>query len=87
MGRSARAGDVLPGPAVRLDAVGDRLDPGVVPFRKAHSFEVHVSGGEYNVAVGLSDCFGMKAGIATAMVRYGIGDLAGLLALGERLWR
>ncbi|MBX7102715.1 MAG: sugar kinase [Gemmataceae bacterium] len=58
-----------------LGSLVHRLDPGVVPFRKAHSFEVHVSGGEYNVAAGLSDCFGMKSGIATAMVRYGIGDL------------
>ncbi|HYT94374.1 MAG TPA: sugar kinase, partial [Gemmataceae bacterium] len=52
-----------------------RLDPGVVPFRKARSFDVHVSGGEYNVAAGLSDCFGLRTGIATAMVNYGIGEL------------
>jgi 2-dehydro-3-deoxygluconokinase len=52
-----------------------RLDPGVVPFRKARSFDVHVSGGEYNVAAGLSDCFGLRAGVATAMVNYGIGEL------------
>jgi 2-dehydro-3-deoxygluconokinase len=58
-----------------LGALVHRLDPGVVPFRKARSFEVHVSGGEYNVAAGLSDCFGLRAGIATAMVNYGIGEL------------
>jgi len=58
-----------------LGAVIHRLDPGVVPFRKADSVSIHVSGGEYNVAAGLSDCFGMKTGIATAMVNYGIGEL------------
>ncbi|MCJ7543809.1 MAG: sugar kinase [Phycisphaerae bacterium] len=58
-----------------LGAVVHRLDPGVVPFRKARSFDVHVSGGEYNVAAGLSDCFRLRTGIATAMVNYGIGEL------------
>jgi 2-dehydro-3-deoxygluconokinase len=47
----------------------------VIPFRKARSVEIHVSGGEYNVAAGLSDCFGLRAGIATAMVNYPIGEL------------
>jgi 2-dehydro-3-deoxygluconokinase len=58
-----------------LGAVVHRLDPGVVPFRKARSFDVHVSGGEYNVAAALADCFGLRAGVATAMVRHGIGEL------------
>ncbi|HJT78149.1 MAG TPA: sugar kinase [Gemmataceae bacterium] len=58
-----------------LGALVHRLDPGVVPFRKARSFAVHVSGGEYNVAADLSDCFRMRTGVATAMVRYGIGEL------------
>ncbi|OAI38975.1 ribokinase, partial [Planctomycetaceae bacterium SCGC AG-212-D15] len=47
----------------------------MIPFRKARSVEIHVSGGEYNVAANLSDCFGLKTGIATAMVNYGIGEL------------
>ncbi len=58
-----------------LGALVHRLDPGTIPFRKARSFNVHVSGGEYNVAANLSDCFGMQTGIATAMVNYGIGEL------------
>src|SRR5580765_3409024 len=58
-----------------LGALVHRLDPGIVPFRKARSFDVHVSGGEYNVAAGLADCFELRTGIATAMVRYGIGEL------------
>jgi 2-dehydro-3-deoxygluconokinase len=58
-----------------LGALVHRLDPGIIPFRKARSFDVHVSGGEYNVAANLSDCFGLRTGIATAMVNYGIGEL------------
>jgi 2-dehydro-3-deoxygluconokinase len=58
-----------------LGAVVHRLDPGILPFRKARSLEVHVSGGEYNVAANLASCFGLNTGIATAMVDYGIGEL------------
>src|SRR5262245_34712019 len=58
-----------------LGALVHRLDPGVIPFRKARSLEIHVSGGEYNVAANLSDCFGLRTGIATAMVNYPIGEL------------
>src|SRR6266446_5952347 len=58
-----------------LGALVHRLDPGVIPLRKARSVEIHVSGGEYNVAANLSDCFGMRTGMATAMVNYGIGEL------------
>ncbi len=58
-----------------LGALVHRLDPGIIPFRKAKSFDIHVSGGEYNVAANLADCFGLKTGIATAMVNYGIGEL------------
>ncbi len=58
-----------------LGSLVHRLDPGTIPFRKARSFEIHVSGGEYNVAANLSDCFGLKTGIATAMVDYGVGEI------------
>jgi 2-dehydro-3-deoxygluconokinase len=58
-----------------LGALVHRLDPGAVPFRKARSVEIHVSGGEYNVAANLADCFGLKTGVATAMVNYPIGEL------------
>jgi 2-dehydro-3-deoxygluconokinase len=58
-----------------LGALVHRLDPGVVPFRKATGCTIHVSGGEFNCAANLADCFGMRTGIATAMVRYPIGDL------------
>ena len=52
-----------------------RLDPGIIPFRKASECKIHVSGGEYNVAANLADCFRMKTGVASAMVDYPIGDL------------
>lgn len=58
-----------------LGALVHRLDPGEIPFRKAHMAEIHVSGGEYNVAANLSDCFGLRTGICTAMVDYPIGEL------------
>src|SRR5213596_561411 len=58
-----------------LGALVHRLDPGIIPFRKATQCQIHVSGGEFNVAANLADCFGMKTGIATAMVDYPIGDL------------
>src|SRR5947199_5032591 len=58
-----------------LGAMVHRLDPGVIPFRKAHECRIHVSGGEFNVAANLADCFRMQTGIATAMVNYPIGQL------------
>jgi len=58
-----------------LGALVHRLDPGIIPFRKATECAIHVSGGEFNVAANLADCFGMKTGIASAMVDYPIGDL------------
>jgi 2-dehydro-3-deoxygluconokinase len=60
---------------VSLGALVHRLDPGIVPFRKATQCQIHVSGGEFNCAANLSDCFGLQTGIVTAMVDYPIGDL------------
>jgi 2-dehydro-3-deoxygluconokinase len=60
---------------VSLGALVHRLDTGIIPFRKATQCLIHVSGGEFNCAANLSDCFGMKTGIATAMVNYPVGDL------------
>ncbi|HZK67601.1 MAG TPA: sugar kinase [Chloroflexota bacterium] len=58
-----------------LGGIIHRLDPGIVPFRKATECQIHVSGGEFNCAANLSDCFGRRTGIASAMVRYPIGEL------------
>jgi 2-dehydro-3-deoxygluconokinase len=60
---------------VSLGALIHRLDPGIIPFRKASQCQIHVSGGEFNVAANLADCFRLQAGIASAMVDYPIGDL------------
>ena len=58
-----------------LGAIVHRLDPGIIPFRKASGCQIHVSGGEFNVAANLADCFRLRTAIATAMVDYPIGDL------------
>jgi len=58
-----------------LGALVHRFDPGVIPFRKAARCDIHVSGGEFNCAANLADCFRMKTGIATALVDYPIGEL------------
>ncbi len=60
---------------VSLGALVHRLDPGIIPFRKATECRIHVSGGEFNVAANLADCFRLNTGIVTAMVEYPIGDL------------
>lgn len=69
---------IHPGGALDLLALGGlviRLDTGVVPFRKAHQAAIHVSGAEFNVAANLADCFGLRSGIASAMVDYPVGEL------------
>ncbi len=58
-----------------LGALVHRLDPGIIPFRKAARCDIHVSGGEFNVSANLADCFRLNTGIATAMVDYPVGDL------------
>lgn len=60
---------------VAIGAVNHRVDSGIIPFHKATEWRVHLSGGEYNVAANLANCFGMKTGIMTAMVDYPIGHL------------
>jgi len=56
-----------------LGALVTRLDPGIVPFGFADTYDIHVSGGEYNVAANLSRCFGLSTAVASAMVAYPIG--------------
>ncbi|MGA7160218.1 MAG: sugar kinase [Bacteroidota bacterium] len=60
---------------VSLGALVHRLDPGIIPFRKATECQIHTSGGEFNVAANLADCFRLNTGIVTAMVDYPIGDM------------
>src|SRR5437763_14902639 len=69
-----------------LGALVHRLDPGIIPFRKATECRIHVSGGEFNCAANLANCFGMRTGVASAMVDYPIGDLINerVLAMGVK---
>jgi 2-dehydro-3-deoxygluconokinase len=70
--------DIRPEAALDFVSVGaliHRLDPGIIPFRKATECAIHVSGGEFNCAANLADCFRLKTGIATAMVDYPVGEL------------
>ncbi len=71
---------------VSLGALIHRIDPGIIPFRKATECHIHVSGGEFNVAANLSDAFNLNAGLVSAMVDYPIGDLVAerVRAMGVR---
>jgi len=60
---------------VSLGALNHRVDSGTIPFSKATDWKVHPSGGEYNVAANLANCFRLKTGVVSAMVKYPIGDL------------
>ena len=60
---------------VSLGALNHRVDSGIVPFSKATEWQVHPSGGEYNVAADLANCFRLHTGMVAAMVDYPIGDL------------
>src|SRR5215204_5255647 len=60
---------------VSLGALVHRIDPGIIPFRKATECKIHVSGGEFNCAANLADCFRLNTGVASAMVDYPIGDM------------
>jgi 2-dehydro-3-deoxygluconokinase len=60
---------------IALGALVNRLDPGIIPWRKAGHCDIYVSGGEFNVAANLSDCFRLHTAVASAMVDYPLGDL------------
>ncbi len=58
---------------IALGALVTRLDPGIVPFEYADRYDIHVSGGEFNVAANLARAFGQKTAVVSAMVDYPIG--------------
>jgi len=60
---------------VSLGALNHRVDSGIIPFSKATEWQVHPSGGEYNVAANMANCFRLRSGMVSAMVDYPIGDL------------
>jgi 2-dehydro-3-deoxygluconokinase len=60
-----------------------RLDPGASRIRDTRTFDVWEGGGEYNVARAAAACYGLRAGIVTALVDNEIGQLiAGLIRRG-----
>jgi 2-dehydro-3-deoxygluconokinase len=52
-----------------------RFDPGPSRIAEAESFKVWEGGGEYNVARGLSRCFGLRTAVVTALVDNAVGLL------------
>lgn len=60
---------------VSLGEVMLRLDPGEGRIHTARSFRAWEGGGEYNVARGLRRCFGLRAGVVTALVDNPVGRL------------
>ena len=60
---------------VSLGEIMLRLDPGEGRIKTARSFTAWEGGGEYNVARGLSRCFGLRAGVVTALVDNEVGHL------------
>lgn len=58
-----------------------RLDPGAGRVRTTRQFDVWEGGGEYNVARGLSRCFGQRAALASALADNEIGRLMENLVL------
>lgn len=52
-----------------------RFDPGAGRIHTARSFTVWEGGGEYNVARGLRRCFGLRAGVVTALADNPVGRL------------
>ncbi len=53
-----------------------RLDPGDERIRTARSFNIWEGGGEYNVAKGISLCFGLRSAVVTAFADNELGRLA-----------
>jgi len=66
---------------VSLGEVMLRLDPGDARVSTARQFQVWEGGGEYNVARGLSRCFGLRTAIVTALADNPIGRLVENLML------
>ena len=71
---------IRPQEACRYDivALGEvmlRLDPGEGRIRTARAFQVWEGGGEYNVARGLRRCFGLRAGLVSALADNEVGRL------------
>src|ERR1700721_4862820 len=60
---------------VSLGEVMLRLDPGDERISTTRHFRVWEGGGEYNVARGLTGCFGLETAIVTALADNPVGRL------------
>lgn len=60
---------------VSLGEVMLRFDPGAGRIKTTRVFAVSEGGGEYNVARGLRRCFGLRAGVVTALADNEVGRL------------
>jgi 2-dehydro-3-deoxygluconokinase len=60
---------------VALGEVMLRLDPGEGRISTTRQFSAWEGGGEYNVARGLSRCFGLRTAVVTALVENAVGRL------------
>src|SRR5499427_3700991 len=60
---------------VSLGEVMLRLDPGEGRIHTTRSFRVWEGGGEYNVARGLTRCFGMRTALVSAFADNPVGRL------------
>ena len=60
---------------VSLGEIMLRFDPGAGRIRTARQFQVWEGGGEYNVARGLSRCFGERTAVVTAFADNDVGRL------------
>jgi 2-dehydro-3-deoxygluconokinase len=60
---------------IALGEVMLRLDPGDGRVATTRTFSVSEGGGEYNVARGLKRCFGLRAGLVSALADNPVGRL------------
>ncbi|MDR2253568.1 MAG: sugar kinase [Bifidobacteriaceae bacterium] len=68
---------------VALGEVMLRLDPGEDRIANARTFRAWEGGGEYNVARGLTHCFGLRSAVVTALADNDVGRLVeGLMRAG-----
>src|ERR1035437_9255209 len=72
---SIRPASVCRFDAVSLGEVMLRLDPGEGRIRTARSFRAWEGGGEYNVARGLRQAFGLRTAVVTALADNEVGRL------------
>jgi 2-dehydro-3-deoxygluconokinase len=72
---SLKAPDGCRWDCISLGEIMLRLDPGEERVHTARNFRAWEGGGEYNVARGLGQCFGVRTAVITAFAKNTIGQL------------